>query len=525
MGPPPQPMPHDGEEVVKADKATDVTQLQDVINAAGVDVAAEENYLADTYRNIRNFGYQNESFATTSSSTISPNTSFTQLSQGISGHPALRGSGLASQPAQSQDDIDRELKRQHQSAARAYSETAHEPLRSPFLLMNVVRHKLSDRAYENGVHFDVNGVYDPIDASHNSKTPYRANSTVMGGQNGPGLISTKPHALLQHNAALVDMLSLVSLAAQERIRGLVEDAYGYSRGRRASADGVAPPEWSDLAVGNGEVSATAASESITNTPWDQPPDSAVSPTSNPLKRRLSQQNYRSIYADNFRKGKRSDPLPSKAFKSPLPAHLRALAAADREAEKARLKARKTRQGQTAADPSAPNGATAQTPGASPAPGTVAPELQGAIKMTKKEREKLKKADLNEEVMHKNANQAATNAFGKTFSRYSWMTGGGGSAAGSGTSTPRGGAPATNGPLGGGGGAGAVKGGAAGGVNTGVVGKEKRWGEWREDGEKGAGIQVRDWIEALEKDGKERKALILALAKLNSRETNGAERYA
>lgn len=300
MGPPPQPIHHDGEEVVKGDKVTDVTQLQDVINAAGVDVTAEENYLANTYRNVRSFGYQNESFGSTSSSTISPNTSFTQLSQSIIGHPALRGSGPASQPAQSQEDIDRELKRQHQNAARAHTETVHEPLRNPFLLMNVVRHKVSSRAYENGVHVDVGGMYDPIDAGHYPKAPYHTGGTVMGGQNGPGLISTKPHALLQNNAGLVDILSLVSLAAQERVRGLLEDAYGHSRGRRASADGIVPPEWSDLAVGNGGKPTTAASESITNTPWDQPPGSAVSPTSNPLKRMLSSQNRHfdcSLYAN------------------------------------------------------------------------------------------------------------------------------------------------------------------------------------------------------------------------------------
>ena len=224
-------------------------------------------------------------------------------------------------------------------------------------------------------------------------------------------------------------------------------------------------------------------------------------------------------------GKHSDPLPTKSFTSPLPARLRDLAAADRDAEKARLKARKLRQGSSATDTAMTNGVAVSTPGTSPASGTVMPELQGAVKMSKKEREKAKKADLNEEVMHKNANQAATNAaFGKSVSRYSWMTGGG-SAAGSGASTPRGGAPAPNGALGGAAGAGATKGGTGAGQGTGVAGKEKRWGEWREDGEKGAGVQIRDWIEALEKDGKERKALVMALTKLNSRETNGAERYA
>ncbi|KAL9087375.1 MAG: hypothetical protein Q9165_006672 [Trypethelium subeluteriae] len=525
MGPPPQPVQHDGEEVLKSDKVTDVNKLQDVINDAGVDVSAEEEYLANTFRNVRNFGYQNESFGTTTSTTLTPNTSFTQLSQSMTGHPAWQGSGPSSQPTQSQEAINRGLKRKHETAARAHAEETQDHLRSPCLLLNVVRHKLRQRAFENGVQLDMNGLFDPIQNIHHSQaSPYHPNSTVMGGQNGPGLVSAKSHALLQPNANLADMLALISLATNERIRGLVEDAYGFSRGRRAGADGVVPPEWSDLAIGNGEKPTTAVSESITNTAWDQPPGSAVSPTSNPLKRKLS------------------DRLPTKSFTSPLPAHLRSLAASDRDAEKARLKARKLRHGtdasstSTSAAPTNGAAASSQASGtsgtATPAPGTVLPELQGAVKMSKKEREKAKKADLNEEVMHKNANQAATSAFGKTFSRFSWLTGGGGggaggSPAGSGASTPRGGAPAANGV--GGGGAGAVgatglgKNGAAGGAGSGVLGKEKKWGEWREDGERGAGVQIRDWIEALEKDGKERKALVLALAKLNSRELNGAER--
>ena len=293
MGPPPQPVLHDGEEVVKGDKVTDVTQLQDVINAAGVDVTAEENYLANTYRNVRNFGYQNDSFATSTSTTLSPNTSFSQLSQGLMGHHALQGSGPSSQIGSSQESIERELKQKHESAARAHAETTQDHLRNSFLFLNVVQHKLRHRAVENGVNLDLNGLFDPIQTLQPSTaSPYRPTTTVMGGQNGPGMVNAKSHALMQPNANLADMLALVSLATNERIRGLMEDAYGYSRGRRASTDGTVPAEWSDLAIGNGEKPATAVSESITGTAWDQPSGSASSPTSNPQKRTLFWQKAR-----------------------------------------------------------------------------------------------------------------------------------------------------------------------------------------------------------------------------------------
>lgn len=42
---------------------------------------------------------------------------------------------------------------------------------------------------------------------------------------------------------------------------------------------------------------------------------------------------------------------------------------------------------------------------------------------------------------------------------------------------------------------------------------RRIGEWREDGEKGLGVQIRDWAGALEGDGRERKAVVRAYLKM------------
>ncbi len=43
----------------------------------------------------------------------------------------------------------------------------------------------------------------------------------------------------------------------------------------------------------------------------------------------------------------------------------------------------------------------------------------------------------------------------------------------------------------------------------------RIGTWREDGEKGKSIQLRDWVMVLEKDAKDVKALEVAYDKLDS----------
>jgi len=79
-----------------------------------------------------------------------------------------------------------------------------------------------------------------------------------------------------------------------------------------------------------------------------------------------------------------------------------------------------------------------------------------------------------------------------------MTGGAGGSA-SGTSTP--GRITTQGLPGTPGGAGGNA------VPEKLTGEgARRLGTWREDREKGVGIQIRDWITVLEEDGHEKKAL-------------------
>jgi hypothetical protein len=124
----------------------------------------------------------------------------------------------------------------------------------------------------------------------------------------------------------------------------------------------------------------------------------------------------------------------------------------------------------------------------------AEKVQQAPKMTKKEREKAARGAQTEEAQHRNANATASMAlgFGK---RFSWMSAGskggggpagrgGGSGPGSGASTP--GGPASN-PT-----------------NTAAkaaFGRERKWGELREDSKAGKKVQLRDWAKALELDGR------------------------
>jgi hypothetical protein len=185
--------------------------------------------------------------------------------------------------------------------------------------------------------------------------------------------------------------------------------------------------------------------------------------------------------------------------------LRAIASKERDFEEARLRKRNAR----AAGGVATSRQGSIIPGT---PGSIAPEASEKAP-TKKEQTKKAQAKVNEAASHAAANQT-TNQFlgggGGIFGKskkgkkaYSWMSAGGGG--GSGASTPSRvmaqggghsalGAPPVPEKL----------------TSDGV----RRVGAWREDHDKGKGIQLRDWIAVLEEDGREKRALQLAYMNLD-----------
>lgn len=174
--------------------------------------------------------------------------------------------------------------------------------------------------------------------------------------------------------------------------------------------------------------------------------------------------------------------------NPLSQYLRDYAYAERAAEEERLRKRQKRvQDETAAQ----NGTRAGS--AAPAiPGSVAPEPEKAP--TKKEQKKI--AAQKHDASAESVNMTTMKFLGGGKKKYSWMTGGAANgpktparAPGSTPGTPA--AAATPKPP----------------ENTNLTPEPRtKMGAWREYGEKGKNIQIRDWATALERDGKEAYAL-------------------
>lgn len=190
--------------------------------------------------------------------------------------------------------------------------------------------------------------------------------------------------------------------------------------------------------------------------------------------------------------------------------MRDMAKQEREWEEARLRKRQQRKDGITDTGSGGSRAGSVAPGT---PGSVAPEAEKTA--PKKETKKSMAAKAAEASNHANQNLTSNlfaglggkgSLFGnkKKGKTYDWMNVG----RGSGANTP------SRGAQGGGKGSGGA-GGAPAPANVMMTTEGRnRLGTWREDREKGRNIQLRDWVHALERDGREGKALQRAYTDLD-----------
>jgi hypothetical protein len=457
-------------------KDSNPNTLADVITGSGIDLQREEEEL------LRGNSYPSQG----SASTVSQHGSFNQWSQ-QSNHGAYQGSGPLSEP-KTKEEQEEELRRKHANVARIHNEAASHPLTDPFLLAAGVRQRMSKKVYEHGIKLDLEGLFDKIPSAVQNVS----RRELGPSSNGESIVELQATSLLNNGAPLVDLVSLVSLAAEERVRTAIEDAFALAQGRRNTAQGVVPPNLADLAAASGEARRTEATvPNISKTTWEAP-ENASSPTA-----RLP-----TPPGD-------ASPAPQSTIQFTTNTIVNSLKRSMQEDEKyetARIAKRQKRlQGNSGSQDALLN-----TP-------TSFPDKP----ITKKERDRLNKAGNTEEAVHKRANETAAMALGMKKgkkAKYSWMDignggGGGGGGGGSGAATPRGN------PTPGGGASGAATPAAAQ-TDRGLLANKRTFqGGDLEKGAEGGKIQLRDLVHVLELDGKERKALVQIIARMRSSDTD------
>ncbi|KAL4986175.1 hypothetical protein BDW68DRAFT_131309 [Aspergillus falconensis] len=471
MGPPSRPV----------DKPTDAADLTDVLASSGIDVREEEAFLTSSYSGPGVQAQQqprpqqplpqqqpqappvNTSFASQASTTgtVSASASFSEPSPyKPSGTQESFYSEPSIQPPAPFVDPNQPTREDTEAARRAQYH-----LQEPFLLTKVLEQRLQRRGFDLGVRIPAEGLFHPV--------PGRPQPIEVTGPDGSSVVRTGQTILNQEGAPLVDILNLMSIACEERLRTVIDYASSLARSRRAHSHGMVPTEWKDLTL-TGDKNANGE-------------------TGGPQTPSL----------------KRSHHDAQSTAKS-LSDRYRFLVDKDASYEETRAAKRAKRSASAILGEGGtprPDSVDVSGSGASTPIGERAPSI-GKGGLTKKEARKLADAKQNEAQQHQQSVETARMAtqtmmsggmFGKKKS-YSWLQRG--PSTGSGFSTPSRINPPT--PS-----ASAEKAARPGEPATVPT---KRLGTWREDKEKGAGIQVRDILFMLESDGRAARHIQKAYSK-------------
>ncbi|KAK3900731.1 hypothetical protein C8A05DRAFT_45484 [Staphylotrichum tortipilum] len=448
--------------------------VADSLAGTGIDLRAEEQYLAEFYAGT-----------------------FTQEARtGAPANPpgtkgSFYGAGMANQPGEAIAAANQKAY-EAEVAQQVWDEAAHRlavmrsvEIANPFLIIANLHRRVEKIAKEHGlgVNLDLRNA-NPAGKlrAPQELTPPKVTVTTKPGPDGT-MVSTTG-SFLPHDAFLVDQLALVSIGTKHRLRELIEDANAVAVNRQTTSHGEIPAEWADVAV-------------PLRTGLDSLPDAPeTAADSNPKKRSFDDYASRGSSTKGAKQGPRN-----------LMEAVRDGAKVDRDVEESRLRKRQKRLNPESAQAGSRAGSVA--PG-TPGPGA-APETETAAKAPSKK--ELKKgaaaARLAEASSTASTNQTLSTlmgGFGRKKKEYSWLqksgAGGGASssraAAGETTTAAAGAAPKAP-------------------EKTALTSDPRypRLGTWREDKEKGKNIQLRDWVTALEMDAIEPRAIQDAYLKLDA----------
>lgn len=254
------------------EKPPDLAELGDVLTGSGIDLREEESALLRPRNDAQNLSFADQ-LREASGVSYQPQRNNVYSSNVPGNRSTFYGAGSFNQPAQ-QKTSEQLTEEAERKATRKEAEIQQYHLNNPFLLAGNLHAKVEKEAQKLHVKLPVKS--DDILKPHQPKiAPQQI--TVHGPDNNDVLKIVRGEPLLGLKNTLADIYSLVSLAAEERLRMFVEDTVTLAKGRRIGSSGLVPQDMVELAAkqSNGD---TAAALPMSN--------SAVSPKDNPLKRML-----------------------------------------------------------------------------------------------------------------------------------------------------------------------------------------------------------------------------------------------
>lgn len=248
MGPPSRP--------AEKEKPTDTAELTDVLASSGIDVREEEAELTRSYANASAQQPQqlhlNTSFSHSTTGTISPVVSFNEPSQHR--QPQFQNSfyGVDTPNQHSSPYKPVEVAPEEETLREGVRAGRREqfPLQSAFLLTKLVEQRLQKRGGDLGVRIPADGVFNPV--------PGRTQPVEVTGPDGSSVVRGG-NTLLNADAPLAGIVSLLSLSCEERLRTVVDHSAALAYNRQKHSHGLVPSDWNELAV-----ESTVSSDTLKN---------------------------------------------------------------------------------------------------------------------------------------------------------------------------------------------------------------------------------------------------------------------
>ena len=239
MGPPSRPV----------DKATDIRTLEDPLAGTGVNIDDEE-------RNLTATAYPSFGHSTPNSSFLSHSTSFGTSSTSESlDRPSSAGrqdsiSSYGPNGYQVQSSTDQltteeiERRKENQADWQAARHRQHA-LWQMFLQGDPLERLLNQKCYEHGIKSPKDGLYYATKGI--DRPPQR---TRVVGLDGASQIIDQGQTILstQSGDTLGDLMKLISLAAKDRMTGIVDLSGRLAQERRDHSDGRVPTGWKSVAA-------------------------------------------------------------------------------------------------------------------------------------------------------------------------------------------------------------------------------------------------------------------------------------
>lgn len=231
MGPPQRPA-----ERATKDYEYDVT---DSLAGTGIDLRAEEQYLADMYSQ----GYTPDAWQGFAQQPNGPKSSF-------------YGAGPANVSAETLGGLSQE-QFAAQAAEKAWADSAMrvgvqraQEMNDPFLHVAVLHRRADKIAREHSLNLnlDLKNSGQPMGKMrqpHHFPEPKVTVQTVPGPD---GNMVTTAGSFIPHEAYLADQMALLSIAMKIRLRDLMEDANAVASHRQKTSHGEIPEEWSSAAA-------------------------------------------------------------------------------------------------------------------------------------------------------------------------------------------------------------------------------------------------------------------------------------